>query len=55
LSGDNLSAGAKRRAAGKPTKPYPDFPLSPRVDGRSCKKIRGKVYTFGKVLKAVRK
>ena len=27
-------------------KPYPDFPLTPRRDGRWCKKIRGKVHIF---------
>ena len=31
----------------KPAKPYPDFPLTPRLDGRWCKKIRGAVHIFG--------
>ena len=27
-------------------KPYPDFPLTPRQDGRWCKRIRGKMHYF---------
>jgi integrase len=27
-------------------KPHPDFPLTPRGDGRWCKKIKGKLYYF---------
>ena len=27
-------------------KPHPDFPLTPRADGRWAKKVRGKVYIF---------
>ena len=30
----------------RPRKPYPDYPLTPRVDGRWQKKIRGKVHYF---------
>jgi len=29
-----------------PRKPHPDFPLTPRGDGRWCKKIRGKLHYF---------
>lgn len=29
-----------------PRKPYPDFPLTPRADGRWSKKVRGTVHTF---------
>ena len=27
-------------------KPYPDYPLTPRRDGRWCKRIKGTLYTF---------
>ncbi len=27
-------------------KPHPDYPLTPRSDGRWCKKVRGKLYIF---------
>ena len=27
-------------------KPYPDFPLTPRADGRWCKRIRGRIHYF---------
>ena len=30
----------------KPAKPYPDYPLTPRIDGRWQKKIRGRVHYF---------
>ena len=32
--------------AAAPKKPHPDFPLTPRADGRWCKKVRGKIHIF---------
>src|SRR5438552_14178225 len=34
--------------AGKPAKPYPEFPLTAHPAGYWCKKIRGKIHYFGK-------
>ena len=31
----------------RPSKPYPEFPLTPHPAGYWCKKIRGKVHYFG--------
>src|SRR5262249_10252798 len=33
--------------AGKPAKPYPEYPLTAHPAGYWCKKIRGKVHYFG--------
>lgn len=44
MSESHSTAPAKQ---GKPTKPYPDFPLTAHPAGYWCKKIRGKLHYFG--------
>ena len=39
-------ATANSTKADRPKKPYPDFPLTPRADGRWCKRINGRVHYF---------
>ena len=39
-------ANANSTKAIRPKKPYPDFPLTPRADGRWCKRINGQIHYF---------
>jgi hypothetical protein len=47
MSEENSTTPARSGKPPKPSKPYPEFPLTAHPAGQWCKKIRGRLHYFG--------